>query len=69
MRSHLGVWKNYDPLNEPIRANIERGIVEWVDFLTDKGALHGELAYADELTDFILKQFEPDKEEGDKNGY
>ena len=58
----MGMWKNYDPLEELTRANIERGISKWVIFLKDKGMLNGELSFVEELTECILEQFEPDKE-------
>ena len=58
----MGMWKSYDPLEEPTRANIERGISKWMIFLKEKGMLNGELSYVDELTECILEQFEPHKE-------
>lgn len=55
-------WWTCKISEESVRHNIETGIAKWVKSLIERGLLNGGLTEQDELADYIIKEFEPDKE-------
>lgn len=57
----MGIWKNYDPLEEVVRARVDNAVSAWVTSLKERGMLNGELAEQDELVDAIVTALEDTK--------
>ena len=58
----MGAWRSYNPLEEVVRAKVDRAVQAWVDSLKERGILHGKLAEQDELVDAIVLELEPKEE-------